>query len=255
MDLAHFLAIFGWSLFFGLLIGLTGIGLGSIGTAGLVMFFQQDPLIAVGTNTLNGFLIKIVGSYRHYRYRHVVLSLTRNLLIGAIPGEVAGVVIGHLTSPALFKRLLGVSLMVVAAALLLDLYMARGNGLTTDADPGIFGARPLKSIVAGVIVGLMVGITSSGSGTLFSAIFLLFYRCLPRLAVGTSVFTANILLFSAALLHMLMGHVDWSLLVALFCGSAPGVFLGTILCNRTPQRVLKLSVTVLIFLAGLKLLF
>lgn len=245
--------ILSWAFLFGSLIGLTGIGLGSIGTAGLVMFLNISPIMAVGTNTVNGFLIKSLGAYRHYRYSHVETSLAKNLLLGAIPAEVIGVLLGHFASTQVFKRVLGISLLVVAAALLLDLLWTSSYAASATDERFTKRGRA-ASMATGALVGLMVGITSSGSGTLFSAIFLLLYRCVPQLAVGTTVFTANLLLLSAAVLHFLLGHVDAKLLLLLIAGSAPGVALGAFLCKHAPHRFLKMAIGLLIFAAGLKLL-
>lgn len=252
--LAPNLLLLVWAFFFGSLIGLSGIGLGSIGTAGLVVLFQINPVIAVGTNTVNGFLIKLIGSYRHYRYSHVEVALAKPLLIGAIPGEIVGVLLSHFAAPSAFKRILGASLLIVAAALLVDVYFSRGVE-TVSAGGRLARLRPGLAAAMGALVGLMVGVTSSGSGTLFTAIFLLVYRCLPRRAVGTAVFSANLLLFSAAVLHSLLGHVDFRMLLLLLAGSTPGIAFGTFLCRRAPQRALKFTVAVLILAAGVKLLF
>jgi uncharacterized protein len=247
---SDFLLLTLWALCFGSLVGLSGIGLGSVGTAGLVLLFRVDPVIAVGTNTVNGFLIKALGSYRHFRYKHVEGQLARELLIGALPGEILGVGLAHLLPAESFKKILGVALILVGLLVLRE-SAYRFIGPSKEMHPA--RATFARGIAVGLVVGVLVGLTSSGSGTILVTVFMLLYRRPPRIAVGTALFTANLLLLFGAILHIALGHLNITLLLPLFAGSSIGIVGGSFFCRSIPQEMLKIFLGLVITGSGVTL--
>jgi len=240
----------------GFLVGVTGMGGGALMTPFLILAIGTRPVVAVGTDLVYGAATKIVGAYLHWRQGTVDLQLVKRLAIASVPGGLAAVVTMRLlaNSPALadgvVRRALGGVLVAVAV-----LMLARLAGVLPAALPERW-RRALEgggTLVAGGLVGVLVGFTSVGSG----ALLVPFLACVfPRNSariVGTDVFHAAILLTVTAVGHAEGGAVDWSLAAALLVGSIPGVALGSWMSPRIPANALRAGLASVLLLTGLTL--
>ena len=250
-------------LVIGFLVGLTGMGGGAMMTPILVWAGWAPPALAVGTNLVWTTITKIVGATVHYRENNVNLRLVWQLAKGSIPGAVLGVyVFGALKQRVsleymdrLIIHLLGVSLITVGLCIAAREYLSRyyrsRDKLLAD-DEGI-SSRWVPAI--GFVVGLLVVFTSVGSGSLIITTLLLLFpgERLNRL-VGSDVFHGLLLVGVAAFGHWHFGDVDMPLVGSLLIGSVPGVGLGSLLARRVPDRVLRPSLAMLLFVTGVKLI-
>jgi uncharacterized protein len=223
----------------GVLIGLTGIGGGSLMTPLLILVVGVNPVVAIGTDLAYGAITKTVGGWRHLRKGTVDLGVSKWLAFGSVPGALAGVV--------LLERLdldITVVLALVAVALLLVSIVVIVRSLLTIAPREraqvTLDARAKATAVAvGAVLGLVLGLTSVGSGALIGPALILLFRLTPVRVVGTDVFHAAILLWAAGLAHWVGGNVDFGLMGMILLGSVPGVWIGAALVSRVPVAVLR----------------
>ena len=247
----------------GFLIGLTGMGGGAMMTPILIWAGWAPPTVAVGTNLLWTTITKIVGATVHYREKNVRMPLVWQLAKGSIPGAVLGLYIfGILKQTAgleyvdgLIVHLLGGTLITVALCIaareyLRHRYPPRGELLATAE-----GLRGWQVPGIGFIVGILVAFTSVGSGSLILTTLLLLFPGEPlKKLVGSDVFHGLLLVGVAAFGHWHFGDVDVPLVGSLLIGSVPGVWLGSLLAGRVPDRVLRPTVAMLLFVTGVKLI-
>lgn len=230
----------------GFLVGLTGIGGGSLMTPLLILVGGVRPLVAVGTDLAYAAITKAVGAVVHYRQGTVDLSIAWRLGIGSIPAALAGVAViiwmrGGAQNGAVDRfitRALGVALILVA----LNLFLAP---LFRKEPAGTKGGLPLKwqtalTVVAGAGIGFLVGLTSVGAGSLIAAALVILYPRVPLVRiVGTDIFHATFLGAAAGLAHFGLGSVDLPILGGLLIGSIPGVWCGSRLAVSVPDKVLR----------------
>jgi uncharacterized protein len=223
----------------GVLIGLTGIGGGSLMTPLLILVIGVNPVVAIGTDLAYGAVTKTVGGWRHLRKGTVDLGVSKWLAFGSVPGALAGV--------ALLERLgLDVTavLALVAVALLIVALVVLVRAVLPIA-PRERAHVPLDArakataVAVGAVLGLVLGITSVGSGALIGPALILLFRLTPVRVVGTDVFHAAILLWAAGLAHWVGGNVDFALMGMILLGSLPGVWIGAALVSRVPVAVLR----------------
>jgi uncharacterized membrane protein YfcA len=230
----------------GVLIGLTGIGGGSLMTPLLVLFAGVHPVVAIGTDLAYGAITKTLGGWRNLRQGTVDLGVSRWLAVGSVPGSLVGVVAVnrlHHTYGAGFDDTLLIS---IAAALLVVAVSILGRALFMPAlvarerETVALTARVRAGAAAiGLVLGLLVGMTSVGSGALIGLALILVFRLTPHRVVGTDVFHAAILLWTAGLAHWVSGNVDLGLMANILVGSLPGVWIGTTLLTRVPAAGLR----------------
>lgn len=230
----------------GVLVGLTGIGGGSLMTPLLILVIGVQPVVAIGTDLAYGAVTKTVGGWRHWRAGTVDLKLSRWMATGSVPGALGGV----LTVELLHNRYgasfddgvligLGVSLVLVSGAVLVRALFMPGAS-AREADHAHLDRRGKQTAIGiGLVLGYILGFTSVGSGALVGLAFILVFRLSPRRVVGTDVFHAAILLWVAGLAHLASGNVDFGLMANILVGSIPGVWLGTALIRRVPQNGLR----------------
>jgi uncharacterized protein len=238
------LIVFGLGV--GVLIGLTGIGGGSLMTPLLIVFAGVQPVVAIGTDLAYGAITKTVGGWRHLRKGTVDLGISKWLAVGSAPGSLVGVlVVNHLH--ARHGKAFDATLLVVVAAVLLvvalsvlarALFMPRlvaGERDSVDITGGVrAGAAGI-----GFVLGVVLGMTSVGSGALIGLALILVFRLSPHRVVGTDVFHAAVLLWVAGLAHWFSGNVDFVLMGNILIGSLPGVWIGTNLIRRVPAAALR----------------
>jgi uncharacterized membrane protein YfcA len=248
----------------GIAIGLTGVGGGALLTPVTVLLFNVPPAVAVSSDLVVSLIIKPVGSAVHLRRGKPRLDVVRWLMAGSIPAAFAGVLIlqllGDRTSAAL-KPMLGVALVLAAGAIIAKALIMRARTAQGPDGAGLERARssravrPVATVAIGAIGGLLVGITSVGSGSLMLVALALLYPDLStRELVGTDLIQAVPLVASATLGHLMFGSVDFHLATSVLLGALPGVYLGARLSSRAPDRVVRPVLATVLAGSGLKLL-
>ncbi len=246
-------------LLVGLLVGMTGMGGGSLMTPLLVLVFGFKPTVAIGTDILHGAIFKSFGSWRHRRLGTVHAHLTLWMLVGSAPASIAGVAF----ATSLERRygesfedaaahILGAALIVGGLGFLLKTFVT--GRAKTDA-PFIMARRDKAIAVAlGLAGGFVVGLTSVGSGTFFGLVMLLVFPLTAVKVVGTDIFHAAALLWVAGASHLVAGNVDLGAMGWLLLGSIPGVLIGSQVTVKLPERLLRVALATVLTLSGVKLL-
>lgn len=243
-------------LFVGFLIGLTGIGGGALMTPFLILVLGMRPVVAVGTDLAYGAVTKLVGAGMHWRLGTVDLRLVKRLAYGSVPGGIAAVMVlrllpGSLDADEVVRRALGAVLILVAVVLL-----SRHVGIRLPELPARWrtAMEGHGTTVIGAVVGVLVGFTSVGSGSLLVPFLVAAYRLSAAQIVGTDVVHAAILVSVTAVGHAQGGTVDWAIVAGLLVGSIPGVTIGSWMAPRLPARTLRLALAGLLLLTGVNLL-
>lgn len=244
----------------GFLVGMTGMGGGSLMTPLLILVFGTAPVTAVGSDITYAAATKTVGGWRHLRLRTVNLGLSFWLATGSVPAAIAGVwLIAWLHDrygkdlDDIVLTMLAVALVIVGVVVLVRaLFMSRAvNG---ERDSFELTRRHKQAAVAiGASTGFVIGLTSAGSGTLIAVFLIVYYRMVPRNVVGTDVFHAAVLLWAAAVAHILAGNVDFGLVAAILLGSVPGVWIGSHLSVKLPSGVLRTALGTVMIAAAVAL--
>jgi len=243
----------------GALVGLTGMGGGSLLTPILVIFFGFQPTTAVGTDVLHGAIFKSFGAVRHRRLGTVHARLTLWMFLGSGPMSLLGVAaatwLSHHSSGAenVEAYAIGAALVVGGCGLVAKTFIQRG--IQPDDAPFILERRDkLIAFVLGATCGFVVGLTSVGSGTFFGLVMVLvFPLTLPKI-VGTDIFHAAALLWVAGFGHLVAGNVDVRTMLWLLTGSIPGVLISSQFTPKVPDRALRLGLASVLMLSGIKLI-
>ena len=230
----------------GVLVGLTGIGGGSLMTPLLILFAGVPPVVAIGTDLAYGAVTKTVGGWRHLRKGTVDLGISKWLAVGSLPGSLIGVWLLDRLHHAYGDAFDDVLLIVVAAALLIVSVSVLGRALfmpklvERERDSvELNRATKVKAVSIGLILGLILGLTSVGSGALIGLALILVFTLTPHRVVGTDVFHAAVLLWVAGFAHFVSGNVDFVLMGNILLGSIPGVIVGAALITRVPANGLR----------------
>lgn len=264
MDIALAAAAFG----IGLVVGMTGMGGGALMTPVLVLFFNVPPLTAVSSDLVAGAVMKPVGAAVHMRRGTVNLRLVAWLCLGSMPAAFCGVLLARALGDGeqmqvIIQRALGVALLIAAAGLTIRAYLrlverARkrdGTAPRTPSGPPVITVRRLPTVAVGVIGGLVVGMTSVGSGSLIIIALMALYPGLKAgQLVGTDLFQAVPLVGCAALGHLLFGDFSMHLTGALLLGSIPGVWLGARISSRAPGGFIRRVLAFVLLASALKML-
>jgi uncharacterized membrane protein YfcA len=245
------LIVFGFGV--GILVGTTGMGGGSLMTPLLILVFGIKPVVAVGTDLAYAAITKTAGGILHFRKGTVQTSLAWWLAAGSCPGAVLGVILlERLGLDDVLLPLIAGALLLTGALVLFRALMKQG---ADERDTVVLETRHKVAAVAlGGSVGFVLGLTSAGSGTLIAIGLILGFRLAPRRVVGTDVVHAAVLLWVAAIAHLFSGNVDLLLTATILIGSLPGVWVGTHLMTRLPERGLRPALGVVLLSAGLALL-
>jgi uncharacterized membrane protein YfcA len=242
----------------GFVVGLTGMGGGALMTPVLVLLFGIQPLAAVSSDIVASMVMKPIGGGVHLRHGTVNRSLVKWLVVGSVPSAFLGVVLLKYlgVGPELQGRVkiaLGVALLVVSIGLIVRPLLVKRKRPGESLLPVI--AKPVPTMLIGVIGGLVVGLTSVGSGSLIIIMLLMLYPSLKLSElVGTDLVQAVPLVTSAALGHLLYGDFQLGLTGAILLGSIPGVFIGARFSSRAPDYVIRPSLIVVLTISALKLL-
>ena len=246
-------------LLIGVLVGMTGMGGGSLMTPMLVFFFGFKPTVAIGTDILHGAIFKSFGAARHRQLGTVHARLTLWMLLGSAPFSLVGVGL----STWLHHRY-GDGFEDVAAIILGLALIAGGLGFAvktfltgrakSDAPFVLATSDRRIAFFLGVAGGFIVGLTSVGSGTFFGLVMLVAFPLTAAKIVGTDIFHAAALLWVAGAGHLVAGNVDLHATAWLLTGSIPGVLLGSQMTVKLPERGLRSALALVLTLAGVKLL-
>ena len=240
----------------GAIVGLTGVGGGSLMTPLLIGAFKLNPAIAIGTDLCFAALTKTGGAIAHLHHGHVDRRVTTLLLVGSLPAAAATIGWMHVTG--LTKAWAHVLTLSLGVALLLTAVVVANRpvwqGLGLQLERWIPEARkPLLTVAVGALLGLMVTLSSIGAGALGATLILLLYPRLPaQQVVGTDIAYAVPLTLLAGIGHATLGHVDWALLAALLLGSLPGIWLGARLTRSLPEKLIRTLLAGSLVVAGLK---
>jgi uncharacterized protein len=253
-------ALIGFGLGVGILVGMTGIGGGSLMTPMLILVFGVTPVTAIGTDLAYAAVTKTVGGYKHWRQKTVDFELSKWMAFGSVPAAVGGVYLLHLLEDWAGRDFDDLLLTILAGALLLTgiatLVRAFLKSMHARERETIEMERRHKiaAVALGVCVGFVLGVTSAGSGALIAVGLILLFRLVPTRVVGTDVFHAAILLWAAGLAHIVAGNVDFGLAGNILIGSIPGVWLGSHWSVRVEPAVLRTTLAVVLIGAGTALL-
>lgn len=242
----------------GTVVGMTGVGGGSLMTPLLITVFKLPPAMAIGTDLWFAAITKSGGSWAHWRHGHVETRITMWLLAGSLPAAVVTVGLMHLTGLQLgwssgLTAALGVALLLTAVSVAYREAWARiGLGLERWLPQR---HKPALTVAAGALLGVLVTLSSIGAGAIGATLLLLLYPRLPaQRIVGTDIAHAVPLTLAAGIGHAFLGHVDWTLLAALLVGSLPGIWLGAQLTRKLPEDLVRGLLCLSLIAAGLKVL-
>jgi uncharacterized protein len=240
-------------LLIGVLVGMTGMGGGSLMTPMLILLFGFDPKTAVGTDILHGAVFKSFGAFHHRKLGNVHVPLAMWMLLGSAPLSLVGVQIASSFSTATqssMGKVVGGALILGGLGFAIKTFV---RGTTKDAKFDLTRRDKLFAVAIGASCGFVVGLTSVGSGTFFGLAMLLLYPLTAQRIVGTDMLHAALLLWVAGAGHLLHGNVDLHAMAWLLVGSIPGVLVGSHLSIKVPERALRVVFAFVLILSGIKL--
>lgn len=255
------LAVLAVSFGVGIVVGLTGMGGGALMTPALI-FLGISPTAAVANDLVSASVTKSVGAGVHWKHGSPNLRLAGVLVAGSVPFAFAGAfIIDHFGGAVggqddFVKVAIGIALLFTAATYSFRMYVqlrqVTGGNVPPPEEPRL---RTVPTLIVGMIGGLLVGITSVGSGSLIMVALLLLYPTLSAVKlVGTDLVQAVPLVLAAAVGHVIVHGVDWEILVPLLVGGIPGTFLGARMAQWVSQSVIRRGIVIVLSLTGLKLL-
>lgn len=248
----------------GLLVGVTGVGGGSLMTPLLVFLFGFQPAVAVGTDLLFAAITKTTGVWVHHgKHGSVNWKIVGLMAVGSLPAALVTIfVIRHMASlgketSGLITYSLGIALILTAAALLVRSYLTRNSERVVEssyANTGRFKSiQAPATILTGVVLGVLVTLSSVGAGALGTIAILFLYPKMSTLkVVGTDLAHAIPLTAVAGLGHLSLGHVDFGLLGSLLIGSLPGIWIGSHIGAKIPEKILRPILASILMVIGLK---
>ena len=255
MDLIAILSGFG----VGAIIGMTGVGGGSLMTPLLLTVFRLNPAVAIGTDLWFAAVTKTSGAAAHHRHGNVDYRITGLLLAGSIPASIATIALMHFTGitkgwASTLTFSLGIALLLTALTVAFrQLWQPLGLRLERWIPAS---RRPALTMLCGLILGVLVSLSSIGAGAVGATLILLLYpRLEARRLVGTDIAHAVPLTLVAGIGHATLGHVNWGLLAALLLGSIPGIWIGAQLTRQMPDRWVRGLLCVSLVTAGLKVIY
>jgi uncharacterized membrane protein YfcA len=251
-------AIIFFGLGIGVLVGMTGMGGGSLMTPLLILIFGIQPTTAIGTDIFYSAVTKTVGGWRHLRMKTVNMELVKWLALGSVPAAIGGVAlvsmierqVGEDRLDSLVYAVLGGTLLMVGIITLARALILRN--LVDERDRfDVERRHKVAAVLIGATTGFVIGITSAGSGTVIAILLIAVYRLAPRKVVGTDVFHAAVLLWAAGIAHWVGGNVDFVLAGNILIGSIPGVIIGAALSGKAPQGFIRTALGIVLVGSGI----
>lgn len=244
-------------LFVGLLVGATGMGGGIIMTPLLLFVFGVSPAVAIGTDLLFASVTKSIGAWQHWRQRTLDFPLLLRVVLGSIPGTLTGLFLIFLlkenkaTLNFFVTKSISVVFILISIVMLLQLYSKKKNEAAKD-----FSEMKTSILVSiGFLTGLLVAVTSVGSGTLFIALLLWFYPWKASALVGTDLLHGVLITGLAGLAHSYLGTIDYVLVLQLLAGSIPGVLIGSRITVKLPDFYIRIVLISMMIITSIILLF
>jgi uncharacterized protein len=246
------------SAIIGLLVGMTGAGGGALMTPMLILLFNVTPLKAISSDLVAAVVMRPLGAMVHFSKGTINMKLVGFMSIGSVPMALVGSYILHrlgdsTSAQTNVERILGVALLAGATAMVLRFVLDHRGGNRREGVVSGIAVHPLRTILIGMIGGLVVGMTSVGSGSLMIVLLLFLYPVLgANQLVGTDLAQALPLTLAAAVGALAFGHVEFAVTTSLIIGSVPAVLVGSILSSRAPDRYIRPAITFVILASGLK---
>jgi len=247
-------------LLVGILVGMTGMGGGSLMTPILILLIGIKPTVAVGSDLAYAAITKIVGGWHHRKAGFVDMKLAMRMAMGSVPASLLGVYVLHnmekkygAVVQGFVSRSLGTMLIIVSVAMLLR-FTRVIKRIEIPGRPRMRRKGYFWPILIGSILGFIVGVTSVGSGTLFGVAMLLVFGMGAHEMVGTDIYHAAMLTIAAASAHVVAGNVNYNLVGSLLIGSIPGVLIGSRVATKMPQNVLRPTLAIVLLLSGIKMI-
>ena len=248
----------------GIVVGLTGIGGASLVTPMLIFVFNVPVSVAISSDVVAVALMKIVGSVKHWRQQTLEPQVVKWLALGSVPGALLGVSLLHFlqqlgieSRDMILLRSVGMIILCVTLMALIRLaisvFLPQMNIPSFPKFDLETNSGRMLTVTIGAILGLLVGMTSVSSGSMFALVLVSCFQLEARKLVGTDITQAAILLGFTALGHLSLGTVDWGLVGAIWLGSLPGVWVGAQLCSFAPQRPLQAIIYSLLMMVSWKL--
>ena len=254
MDLIAIASGFG----IGAIVGMTGVGGGSLMTPLLLSVFKLNPAVAIGTDLWFACITKTAGSASHHLAGHVEWRITGLLLAGSIPASLATVALMHFTGvtkgwASALTFSLGVALLLTAVTVA---YKQAWHAVGLRLERWIPEQRkPLLTLLCGLVLGVLVSLSSIGAGAIGATLIMLLYPRLPsHRIVGTDIAHAVPLTLVAGIGHATLGHVNWVLLGSLLIGSIPGIWIGAQLTRKMPEKIVRALLCLALVTAGVKVI-
>jgi uncharacterized membrane protein YfcA len=250
------IVLFGFGI--GAMVGMTGMGGGTLMTPLLILLFGVKPVTAIGTDIFYAAVTKTVGGWRHLRMKTVNMSLALWMAAGSVPASILGVwAISELQSRIGEERLDSIVYALLGGTLLMVgiITLARAlilSNLIEEREDFVMQRRhKIAAVAIGATTGFVIGITSAGSGTVIAILLIAVFRLTPKKVVGTDVFHAAILLWAAGIAHWVGGNVDFALAGNILLGSVPGVIVGSHFAARAPTGFLRTALGVVLVASGI----
>lgn len=242
----------------GAIVGMTGVGGGSLMTPLLISVFKLNPAVAIGTDLWFAAVTKTSGAIAHQRHGHVDARITKLLLAGSIPAAVATIGLMHATG--ITKAWSGTLTTALGIALLLTALTVAYRGAWLKVGLKLEQwlpehRKPALTVASGALLGVLVSLSSIGAGAIGATLILLLYPRLPaQRLVGTDIAHAVPLTLVAGIGHATLGNVDWLLLATLLVGSLPGIWVGARLTKALPEKIVRVLLAASLVTAGLKVI-
>jgi uncharacterized membrane protein YfcA len=258
-----FFSILAAGFLVGVVVGLTGMGGGALMTPALIFLGVGDAATVVTADLTAAAIYKSGGAAVHAREGSPNYRLAKWLIVGSVPMALLGPWLIHAVAGQepeslddLLKTCIGFALLFAASTYALRLYinLRRVRGGHPDADPNP-PIRPIPTLLVGAMGGLLVGITSVGSGSVIMIALLMLYPGLSAVKlVGTDLVQAVPLVLAAAISNIVINGLDWSILIPLVLGSTPGTMIGSRIAPRVPQSIIRRGIVIVLTMSGVALL-
>ncbi len=246
------------SAIIGLLVGMTGAGGGALMTPMLILLFGVTPAAAISSDLVASVVMRPIGAGVHLRAGTVNRKLVLLMASGSVPAAILGSYLLHLMGNSKsdvknIELILGAALLVGAAAMVLRYALDRRSGAARNDQIHAIVARPLVTVLIGIVGGVIVGMTSVGAGSLMIVLLLFVYPSISaKQLVGTDLTQAVPLTLAAAVGALIFGKVEFGLTASLIIGSVPAVFIGSLLSSSVPDRYIRPVIAFVILASGLK---
>ncbi len=246
------------SAIIGFLVGMTGAGGGALMTPMLILLFGVTPSKAISSDLVAAVVMRPFGAAVHLRKGTVNKRLVGYMVLGSVPMAFLGAYLLHLMGNSKaaqenIEMVLGAALLVGASAMVLRYFLDLRSGQSRIGVVHNIDVKPARTVLIGMIGGVIVGMTSVGSGSLMIILLLFLYPMLgANQLVGTDLAQAVPLTIAAALGALAFGHIDFGVTVSLIIGSVPAVLIGSLLSSSAPDRYIRPMITFVVAASGLK---